>query len=228
MQSQTVSVIIPAHNNIPHLKEALQSVFAQTVPPWEVLVIDNGSTIPLAEVQSLFPKIRYIKKPYANVTKARNDGLLLSQGNFIAFLDHDDVWVEDKIEKQLLFFEAHPEFDACIGKQMMFLEEGSKKPSWLKEAFLHSPQPGYLPSALMIRKNAFLEGFNEAFPLASDVSWFVNAKQQGVKLHHLEEVLVHRRIHENNLSDDYTSLHKDILLSLKDSLQKRRSKPHAC
>lgn len=97
----TVSVVIPAYNAARWIEETLQSVFAQDYPDYEVIVVDDGSTDNTAEVVDRFPQVRCIRKPNGGQASARNVGIRAAQGQYIAFLDADDLWLPEKLRVQM-------------------------------------------------------------------------------------------------------------------------------
>lgn len=100
--SSAVSVIVPAFNAAPYLKETLDSVFAQTRVPAEVIVVDDGSTDNTCEIaRSYGPRVRLLQRHQGGAAAARNLGASQSSGEWLAFLDADDVWVPTKLERQL-------------------------------------------------------------------------------------------------------------------------------
>lgn len=106
----SVSVIIPTFNRSKLLREAIRSVLQQTVAPDEIIIIDDGSTDDTAEVCTEFEsKIRYRYQPNAGLPTARNKGVAESTGDFIAFLDSDDLWDPQKLETQLTMHRLWPE-----------------------------------------------------------------------------------------------------------------------
>jgi glycosyltransferase involved in cell wall biosynthesis len=109
----TVSIIIPAYNPGPYLRTALESVHAQTFDDWECVVVNDNSTEDLSWVVSVFPRVRYVRQAHGGVSVARNNGVLRSAGEFIAFMDQDDVWAEGKLERQLKAFRQVPEAGIC-------------------------------------------------------------------------------------------------------------------
>jgi glycosyltransferase involved in cell wall biosynthesis len=105
-----VSVIIPAYNSVPYISSAIDSALNQTYRDYEVIVVDDGSTDKTAEViASYSSKIRCFSQANAGVSSARNRGLSESSGEFIAYLDGDDVWYPQKLERQVAFLDAHAE-----------------------------------------------------------------------------------------------------------------------
>ncbi len=104
-----ISVIIPTFNRYEVLKRALTSVFTQTHSPFEVIVIDDGSTDKTQQIQQDFPNIKYFYQENAGVSSARNLGIEKSTQDWMAFLDSDDEWHEDKLKEQVLFHKVNPD-----------------------------------------------------------------------------------------------------------------------
>ena len=105
-----VSVILPAYNSMQWVSAAIDSVLNQGYRDYEVVVIDDGSTDQTADVlESYGRKIRCIYQANAGVSNARNRGLSVSTGEFIAYLDADDMWYSQKLECQIAFLDAHPQ-----------------------------------------------------------------------------------------------------------------------
>lgn len=137
-----VSVIIPVYNGENYLKEAIDSVFAQTYTNFELIVVDDGSTDRTWElIQSFKSRIRGIHKQNGGVASALNRGIFEAHGEWIAWLSHDDIYLPEKIEKQITFLSENSEVMACytdyfiIGKdgQIISLE---KSPWYSKELFI--------------------------------------------------------------------------------------------
>jgi glycosyltransferase involved in cell wall biosynthesis len=99
-----ISVVIPTYNRAEQVSAAVRSVLEQTLPPHEVIVVDDGSTDRTAELlQPWMDRIRYIPKPNGGVSSARNRGIIEATGDLVAFLDSDDTWHPDKLRKQADF-----------------------------------------------------------------------------------------------------------------------------
>ena len=104
-----ISVVIPTYNRYEVLQRALNSVFAQTHPPYEIIVIDDGSTDTTQQIAQDFPNIKYFHQENRGVSSARNLGIEKSTQNWVAFLDSDDEWHKDKLKEQTLFHEENPD-----------------------------------------------------------------------------------------------------------------------
>lgn len=107
--SPCVSVVIPTYNRAPLLEEALESVRAQTVPVLETIVVDDGSSDDSLSVASRFPGVKVRQTNRLGPAGARDVGVSAAGGEFIAFLDSDDVWLPHKMERQLARFAERPE-----------------------------------------------------------------------------------------------------------------------
>ena len=111
----TVSCVIPAYNAERHIERALESVFAQTLPADEVIVIDDGSDDRTEDVLARFgDRIRTVRQQNRGPAAARNRGIDLATGDLIAFQDADDEWHSEKLAKQVAVLAARPEADVCI------------------------------------------------------------------------------------------------------------------
>lgn len=124
----TVSVVTPTYNRARFLPDAIASVLVQTYADLELIILDDGSVDDTREVLEPFladGRVRYFYQENQGQSHARNHALDHASGDFIAFLDSDDVWSSDKLEKQLVVFEAHPEVDIVHGDEALIDECGA-------------------------------------------------------------------------------------------------------
>lgn len=126
MKSPTISVVIPVFNGERHIAEAIQSVLDQTLQPVEITVVDDGSTDRSLAVARTFqdqcPRLRVISQQNAGVSAARNRGARGASGDWLAFLDADDVWNPDKLEVQLEVLDSNQDA-LVVGGPMQYLSE---------------------------------------------------------------------------------------------------------
>lgn len=110
------SVVIPTYNRAPLVGQAIASVLSQTYSHFEVLVVDDGSTDDTAARVARIPdpRIRYLRRPHCGVSAARNMGIAEAGGDFIAFLDSDDLWKPTKLQRKVDFLHTHPEVDVVF------------------------------------------------------------------------------------------------------------------
>lgn len=102
-----ITVVIPTYNRYTLLKRAIASVYNQTLPPYEVIVIDDGSSDATSQIHKDFPNIRYFYQNNSGVSSARNYGVKKASSEWIAFLDSDDEWESDKLLEQVAFHKQH-------------------------------------------------------------------------------------------------------------------------
>ena len=223
-----ISCIVPVFNGERYLKEALDSIRAQTYRPLEIIVADDGSTDGTAAVVAGYGgQIRYLAQSNAGTAAARNLGLGAARGEFVAFLDADDLWHPEKLARQMARFQARPDLDLCVTYVRNFWT-----PELIEEArrYKHHPRlaqalPGYITSALLAPGALFdsVGKFNTALQHADDAEWFLRAAENGAVMELLPDVLVHRRLHLANLSRRLAGANRDEYVRLiKASLNRRR------
>ena len=117
----TISVIIHTYNNEKFIGETIESVLSQTYKDYEIIVIDDGSTDNTrAALLPYMDKIRYHYKENGGIASAKNAGIKLSKAKFIAFFDHDDLWVPDKLKMQMEYFNKNPQAGLVYSKYITF------------------------------------------------------------------------------------------------------------
>lgn len=197
-----VSAIIPVYNGRRFLAETIQSVLAQTYQPVEVVAVDDGSTDGSAAIVESFSSVTCIRQRNQGVAAARNRGVKATQGELLAFLDQDDLWVEEKLEKQVAYLQRHPGVGYVLSQVQFFLEPGMEKPTWVRDGLLEKPRPGYNLGNLLIWRRVFerLGDFDTHYVAASDHDWFIRAKDAGIPMVRLPEVMLLKRTHDRNES----------------------------
>lgn len=128
-----ISVIIPVYNRAALVGRALDSVFAQTCRDYEIIVVDDGSSDGSVELlESYGDRLITVRQANAGAAAARNAGIALARGEFIAFLDSDDEWCSDKLRCQVEYFDVHPDV-ALVYTDMIEVVDGYVE----SEAYLH-------------------------------------------------------------------------------------------
>ena len=198
-----VSCVIPVFNGERFLGEAIDSALAQRDCAVEVIVVDDGSTDATRDVARRYgSRIEYVFQPNAGTAAARNRGIERATGEFVAFLDSDDVWQPDKTVVQLAQFDAHPALGICTGQMENFwTSEVAHELGALRDDRLTQVQPN-LGSSFMARRSVFdAVGLLDTGYKHRDIQEFVlRATDCGVEVVALSQVLVRRRIHGSNMS----------------------------
>jgi glycosyltransferase involved in cell wall biosynthesis len=204
MSLPLISCIVPVFNGERYIREALESILAQAYRPLEIIVADDGSTDRTAEIVSTFgDQVRYLKQNNAGPAAARNLGIGAAFGEFIAFLDADDLWHPEKLLRQTARFAARPELSCCVTHvQNFWIPELRAEAEQFREHRISKPLPGYVTSTLLVRREFFdaVGPFNAGMHHADDTEWFLRAEERGGVMELLPDVLLYRRLHVSNLS----------------------------
>jgi glycosyltransferase involved in cell wall biosynthesis len=224
-ENPLVSVIIPVHNGGLYLRAALESVFAQTYRPFEVIVVDDGSTDDSGVIAQSFPEVHYIHQANQGVATARNNGLEAARGEFFAFLDQDDLWTPDKLKLQIAHLLSHPDLGYTLTQQQFFLEPGATIPAWFRKELLPEVHTGWVLGTLVVRRTAFekIGNFATGYSAASDGDWFFRAKAAGIPMAVVPELLLLKRIHGANESARAKEILSELRKVVKSSLDRQRS-----
>lgn len=183
MKIPLVSVVIPAYNHAGLILETLNSVLNQTFPDYEVIVINDGSPDETGEILAsrvASGKIRYIEQVNSGQASARNRGLAAAKGEYVAFLDDDDLWPHDKLEWQVSLLQELPNLLAVAGTAVSFDGNGNiQNAGWcepvITPARLFCGNPIWSPGQVLIRRSVLLTlgGFDTKIWGADDYDlWF--------------------------------------------------------
>jgi glycosyltransferase involved in cell wall biosynthesis len=199
-----VSCIIPVYNGERFLAEAVESILAQTYQNLEIIIVDDGSTDGTASVAASFgDRVRYVRQKNSGPAAARNRGLQEARGEFIGFLDADDLWAENKLQRQLAHFRARPELAYSVTLTQNFWEkEVEGEEARFKDHARSRPMPGYVTQTLLTRREWMEKtaGFDPSLKHGDSADWFQRVHEQGAVGELLGEVLTLRRLHMENRS----------------------------
>jgi glycosyltransferase involved in cell wall biosynthesis len=220
-----VSVIIPVYNGGRYLRAALESVFAQTYRPFEVIVVDDGSVDDSGVIAQSFPEVRYMHQANQGVAAARNNGIDAARGEFLAFLDQDDLWIPEKLKLQISYLLSHPDLGYTLTHQQFFLDPGATLPAWFRKELLSLVHTGWVLGTLVVRRTAFEQvgNFATGYAAANDSDWFFRAKAAEIPMAVVPELLLLKRIHGANESGRAKEVLSELLRVVKSSLDRQRS-----
>ncbi|MEA5578913.1 glycosyltransferase family A protein [Anabaena sp. UHCC 0451] len=221
----TISVIVPIFNREAYLSETLESIFTQSVPLDEVIVVDDGSTDGGGAIARSFPLVRYHYQTNQGAAAARNQGIKLATGDFLAFLDSDDRWMGDKLARQVAALAANPKLDMVLGQVRQFYSPDLDETARRKIQIPREIMPGYHIGTMLIRREAFFRvGWLETnLKQGEFISWYLRAIDAGLQMAMLPEVVMERRIHQTNLGRNPDLDRSDYARILKASLDRRRA-----
>lgn len=216
--SKKVTILIPVYNGERYIAESIKSILDQTYKDFELLIINDGSTDKTNDIIKSFKdiRIRLIENPKnLGLILTRNKGLKESTGEYIAFLDSDDIAYPSRIEKQITFLEKNQDF-GMVGSWVKIIDEKSKETDIKWKYFL---SPNKIPfellfnnyftqSSVIIRKKILQnETYREGFAPAEDYDLWVRIAEK-TKVWNLPKYLTKYRIHDKNISKTSSNLQK--------------------
>lgn len=216
------SIVIPAYNAAPFIAETIESCLQQTLQDIEILVIDDGSTDSTASIVKSFqnPKIHYHYKKNSGVADTRNYGARLAKGEYLGFLDADDLFSPENVEKKIKALELHPETNVAYSAMLRFSKEKGDldlveshlgKGDETLEHILHF-KSNVCPSQMIVRKKAFddVGGYDTRLSTSADWDLAIRLAAKG-GFHYLPEPLVRYRIHPNQMHHNIPLMENDVM-----------------
>jgi glycosyltransferase involved in cell wall biosynthesis len=224
--SASVSAVIAVCDGERYLAAAIESALAQTVPPDEILVVDDGSTDGTAAIARGFGGIgRCLQGSHAGLSATLNRGIEAARGQHLAFLDADDLWLPEKLAIQTRALAADPGLEAVFGHVEQFVS-----PDVAPEARPALPEamrvaPGYFTGALLIRAAAVRRAgpFDPQWQVGNFVDWYLRAQEAGVRDAMLPEIVLRRRLHADNMGVRERESRRAYARILKHALDRRRA-----
>jgi glycosyltransferase involved in cell wall biosynthesis len=222
-----VSVIMNIYNGAPYLREAIDSVIAQTHSDWELIAWDDCSKDNSAEIVKSYqdPRIRYVlAEKQVTIGLARHLALREVKGDWVAFLDQDDIWTAEKLEKQLARGVSSPDVGIVYGRTISFYPSGYRQDFDHRHEFEPLPEGALLEllfvdasfismSSAMFRRSALdeLGGIAPEINIIPDYYMYLGVSQR-YTIRAVQEVVCHYRLHGNNMSPrNFKQLHEECL-----------------
>lgn len=221
-----ISVIMPVYNGAAYVAEALASVLAQANVAFEVVVRDDGSTDETLTILRRFERddsrIQVIAGPNLGPAACRNQCLESISGAFVAFLDHDDLWPEGRLQRQMQRLLSKPETMAVLGETMMFEHLGRDgRP-------IESPRSRRVLAGLLqagLFRAALFAGvcFEATLPAADDFDVMLQIVETGCRIETEHDVAVYYRLHPAQLTQDLHFTGTQTVRAIGRSLRRRRA-----
>lgn len=219
-----VSIVLPVYNGQEFLQATLDSVRGQSYGNTELIAVNDGSTDNSLNILKKARPDILLDIENGGVARARNLGLKSASGEFVCFIDQDDIWHPDKTSLQLEAMAINPEHVYGVCQQQFFVEAGDTLPAWCKKEWLDGPQEGFLPSAFIVRKEFAIHFnlFDESMPITSDVDMFFRLRDQRIPFFNIQRPLVMRRVHKLNQSSDVKVVRSELLRTIRETMVRRR------
>jgi glycosyltransferase involved in cell wall biosynthesis len=191
-----VSIVLPAYNAEPFLRETLDSVFALEYEPFEVIVVDDGSTDGSAAIAESYEGVHCIRQENRGPSAARNVGIEAARGEFVAFVDADDVVLPHKLSAQVGYLLDHPDVTATLGRQVWITPPPDAVPD-----VVWGDLDGIPLLSMVIRRAALVEVgcFDPALRGPEDTDLLMRLREAGYRFIVLPEIVMRRRYHGDNL-----------------------------
>jgi len=225
--SVRVSVIIPVRNTERYLSHAIESAMVQTLPPTEVLVVDDGSTDGSLDIARSFgDRVTVFEGAHGGIGATRNAGVERACGDYLAFLDADDYWVAEKLFWQIALFAEDPSLDLVFGQVRQFYSPDIPVPDEERVRMEKSVFDGHHAGTMLVKREAFgrVGSFNPLVRVGEFLDWYLRAAEAGVRMAAVPDVVMFRRIHDQNTAALHRASQTDYAKILKASLDRRRKR----
>ena len=232
MTATLISVVIPAFNAAPFLAEALESALAEmsALPPgksFEILVVDDGSKDATPDIATGYAKrgVRCLARSVqGGIGAARNTGVAAAQGELLAFLDADDLWPAGRLALLMAALDSAGVPCMVFGRLSQFACPSMGAEVRARLRVPAEPIAGYCAGAMLLRRSDFLSvgAFNETLRVAEFIDWFGRARDLGIAIRLIDQVVLERRIHGANQTIRHRADYSDYALALKRGLDRRR------
>ena len=215
-----ISVIMPIWNGAAYRDAAIQSVLQQGMENIEIILVDDGSTDNTAELAGAYgTTISYLYQSNQGPAVARNTGLQVATGHYVAFIDADDLWVNGRLLRQLHYLQAHPQID-IVQVQIRYMRQiNAKWEVYDPPFFALSMSTGLFTRALFGR----IGMFDPTLRYSEDVDWLIRAHRMGIVTHRCTEVVLHYRRHQTNLTNNIDLIKYYTLVALSNLKRTRQT-----
>ncbi|AFY54576.1 glycosyl transferase [Rivularia sp. PCC 7116] len=217
-----VTIVLPAYNASEYLSETINSVLSQTFPDFELLVIDDGSTDNTTDIVRDFcqrdSRMRLISQKNQGVSVARNTGIKMAQGEFIAFIDSDDLWMPNKLAMHVQHLRANPNLGLSYARVEFMTFDGKPTGKYsnprlvnISAKDLYEENAAVTPSNAVISRTALEQvgGFDGELSGAADAELFLRVKCHGWQVEGIDQVLVLYRTSLGGMSSQLYKMEED-------------------
>jgi glycosyltransferase involved in cell wall biosynthesis len=221
-----ISVIIPCYNASRYIAEAIKSITSQLSSPTEIIVIDDGSTDGSSDIVRTFGAGVVLHcQANAGAGAARNTGVALARGEYLGFLDADDLWPASSLAARIAALESAPEIDCVFGRVEQFTSPDLDPQAAAAFRVDTAPTSARLAGTMLIGRAAFINvgGFDPLLRIGEMIDWWSRAEAKAISIRYIDQVCLRRRIHGNNTVLREAHRKSDYLHALKGALDRRRA-----
>ena len=218
-----VSVVVPTYNSAQYISETINSIIAQTYHNIEIIIVDDGSTDNTKKIIEELPcDVRYFHQPNDGPASARNRGVKDVSGEYIAFLDVDDLWPENNLNLLLNAIEKNMDSDVVRGYAQLIrnTETGEVE-------FIGNPNNSFSDyiGAGIYRREAFEKVglYDPTMKFGEDTDWFNRARELNINIKRLDEVTLFVRRHSGNMTEGKSLIELNALKVFKKALDRERN-----
>lgn len=189
----SIDVIIPFYNSKKYILEAIKSVYNQDYKNINIIAVDDGSTDNTIDIiNKTYKNVNIIKQSNQGPAIARNNGILSSNGEYLSFLDSDDLWSKNKIEIQMKFLNNNTDIKMVSGLVEEFHDKDVITRNYNKEK-------AYTIGSILIKRDDFFRvGLFNNFLFGEFIDWISRYKSLGLKEYVINETVLYRRLHDKN------------------------------
>lgn len=221
-----ISVILPVYNTEKYLSESIESILRQTYANKEIICVDDGSTDASRDILLSYADQLTILQNEQNrgIAHSRNKGISVAQGEYLAFMDADDIWDPEKLKAQLDYLQKNPTLDMCFTYMRCFISHELPEEIKQQRYCPSNPIPGFLSATFLIKRASFehVGLFTETWKVGEFIDWFERAKSAELAYGVLEDVFLLRRIHSTNTGVRDRSSRSDYVKIVREALARKK------
>lgn len=223
---QSIDVLIPCFNTARYVGAAIDSVLSQSCPVARVILLDDGSTDASATVIREYGRpVEYHRQDNGGISSARNAAARLASADFIAFLDADDLWTEDSLQRRMEHLKRSPQLDGVFGAFTAFVSPELGQSAAGRFRFSPRPSLARFAGTLLIKRNSFNQVgfFDENIRVGEMIEWLARAEALGLRFGTVSDSVLRRRIHDSNTVLKCGDAREEYLRAVKSAMSTARA-----
>jgi glycosyltransferase involved in cell wall biosynthesis len=221
-----VDVVMPCFNAAQYVQLALESIFRQTLAVQKVIVVDDGSTDQSAAIVRQFgDKVQLISQANQGISSARNAGLAACTSPMVAFLDADDLWPENSLERRAAYLRDHPQMNGVFAQLQNFISPELDAAEAVRYRVDLESSAARFPGTFLVERAAFQTagGFDTKLPVGEMIEWLARAAAVGLRFGNIDELALLRRIHGNNTTLKVANAKASYIQAVRAALQQKKA-----